>query len=208
MNQVFKFKAMPMVAETRRTRRGLVPGGRTKPKEQMVEIQRIYKGEKMMMPMMKLKRASALIDSFSAATKIEASLQLNLNKKEFKGNQKCVFFGKLRRYNDGTMMPASKQRMMAGDGNTIEESTITKIMKRGLRRKYAKGCKQGCQVETAFWAKNEKSKTHCYWNINEYARHQIDCRRTTQFCYRAKNGFCEWKETSEYRKCVQKNKMP
>jgi hypothetical protein len=69
---------MPMVEENGgRTKRGLVAGGQRKPKKQMVEVERIYKGEKMMTPMMKLKRASTIpVDSFSAATKIEASIQL------------------------------------------------------------------------------------------------------------------------------------
>jgi hypothetical protein len=53
-----------------RTKRGLVPGGQFKPKKQMVEVERIYKGQNMMMPMMKLD------DSFSAATKIETTVQL------------------------------------------------------------------------------------------------------------------------------------
>lgn len=55
----------------------MVPGGNRQPKKQMVEVQRIYKGEKMMMPMMKLERdTDTPVDSFSAATKIEAGIQL------------------------------------------------------------------------------------------------------------------------------------
>ena len=71
---VFMFRAMPMVAESRngRTKRGFMFGGYRKPKKQMVEVQRIYKGEKMMMPMMQLEQA----DTFSAATKIEANIEL------------------------------------------------------------------------------------------------------------------------------------
>ena len=65
-----------MVAESDRMKRGLVAGARRQPKKQKVEVQRIYKGEKMMMPMMKLEKASTLVDTFSAATKIEASLSL------------------------------------------------------------------------------------------------------------------------------------
>ena len=60
-----------------RTKRGLVPRGYMKPKKQMVEVERIYKGETMMMPMMKLLRSSNNpVDSFSAASKIETSIQL------------------------------------------------------------------------------------------------------------------------------------
>lgn len=60
-----------------RTKRGLVAGGHVLPKKQMVEVERIYKGEQMMMPMMKLTRSPETpVDSFSAATKIEAAIQL------------------------------------------------------------------------------------------------------------------------------------
>ena len=63
-----------------RTKRGLVAGGYMRvmrPKKQMVEVERIYKGEEMMMPMMKLTRTSETpVDTFSAATKIEAAIQI------------------------------------------------------------------------------------------------------------------------------------
>jgi hypothetical protein len=51
--------------------------------------------------------------------------------KEFKKNEKCVFFGKMFRFRNDTMMPASSQKMMANLGNTMVESSITKIMRRG-----------------------------------------------------------------------------
>ena len=152
------------------------------------------------------------------------------------------------RYRNNTMMPASVQRMMANEGNTMTESSITRIMRRGelcyfnhkcrsftltiiisivskhqrgsfknqriffkllgLRRKYAKGCKQGCQVKTVYWATTSKSKEFCYWNVYEFRRPQVDCRKTTQFCYRGKDGYCQWKATKEYKKCLQRNKLP
>ena len=59
-----------------RTKRGLVAGGYMRPKKQMVEVERIYKGEEMMMPMMKLTRTPEIVDTFSAATKIEAAIQI------------------------------------------------------------------------------------------------------------------------------------
>ena len=71
---------MAMVAHgtAGRTKRGLIAGGYVRRSmNQMVEVERIYKGQKMMMPMMKLVKASNTpVDSFSAATKIEASIQL------------------------------------------------------------------------------------------------------------------------------------
>ncbi|CAB3976606.1 tissue inhibitor of metalloproteases [Paramuricea clavata] len=207
---VFKFKAMQMVEDNNagRTKR-MVPGGNRQPKKQMVEVQRIYKGEKMMMPMMKLQRdTDTPVDSFSAATKIEAGIQLGMYQKEFKKNEKCVFFGKMFRYRNDTMMPASSQKMMANLGNTMVESSITKIMRRGLRRKYAKGCKQGCKVRTVYWNTTTKSKEFCDWNVNQFRPPQIDCRKTTQFCYRGKDGYCQWKATKDYKKCLKRNKLP
>ena len=54
-----------------------------------------------------------------------------LNQQEFNRNEKCVFFGRMFRYRNNTMMPASVQRMMANEANTMPESSITRIMKRG-----------------------------------------------------------------------------
>ena len=44
--------------------------------------------------------------------------------KEFKKNEKCVFFGKMRRYRNNTMMPLTSQRMMANLGNTILNNQV------------------------------------------------------------------------------------
>lgn len=209
---VFKFRAMQMVAEKSGGRvKRLVPGGWTKrkPKEQMVEVERIYKGEKMMLPMMKLvKDSNKPADAFSEATKIEASIQLGMTQKQFKENEKCVFFGKMSRYSNNTMRPSSSQVMMANIGNTMHESTLSKVMRRGLRKKYDKGCKSGCQVRTVYWKVTSKSKEFCYWNVNDFRPSKEDCCKTAQFCYRGKDGYCEWKQTKDYKKCLQRNKLP
>lgn len=51
--------------------------------------------------------------------------------KQFKKNEKCVLFGKMIRYENNTIMPPNAQKMMSDMGNTISESSITRIMSRG-----------------------------------------------------------------------------
>lgn len=51
--------------------------------------------------------------------------------KEFNKNEKCIYFGRMLRYRNNTMMPSNDQRMMAYRTNTMKESTVTKVMRRG-----------------------------------------------------------------------------
>ena len=51
--------------------------------------------------------------------------------KEFKKNEKCIFFGRMFRYRNNTMMPSTSQRMMADLSSTMSESTVTKVIRRG-----------------------------------------------------------------------------
>ena len=54
-----------------------------------------------------------------------------MSQKEFKKNEKCIFFGRMFRYRNNTMMPSTSQRMMADLSNTLSESTVTKVIRRG-----------------------------------------------------------------------------
>ena len=86
--------------------------------------------------------------------------------------------------------------------------TIFYLFILGLRKKYALGCSQGCQVKTVYQSVYTKSKEFCYWNAIQFRPPQIDCRKTAQFCYRGKDGYCQWKVTKDYRMCLQRNKLP
>ncbi len=59
------------------------------------------------------------------------SILTGMYQKEFQKNERCVFFGKMMRYHNNTMMPSSSQQMMANMQNTMPQSSITKIMRRG-----------------------------------------------------------------------------
>jgi hypothetical protein len=54
-----------------------------------------------------------------------------MDQKEFKKGDRCVYFGRMIRYRNNTMRPSNEQKMIANLGNTMAESRMTKIMRRG-----------------------------------------------------------------------------
>jgi hypothetical protein len=54
-----------------------------------------------------------------------------MDQKEFKKGDRCVYFGRMIRYRNNTMRPSNEQKMIADLGNTMAESRMTKIMRRG-----------------------------------------------------------------------------
>ncbi|XP_046851712.1 metalloproteinase inhibitor 3-like [Xenia sp. Carnegie-2017] len=135
-------------------------------------------------------------DSFSASKKLFVEICLNYGRQELEENKKYFFFGKMFRFANKTMKPADKQMMMAGMTNVIPESSMTKLMKRGLRKKYAKGCRQNCKVKTVWWESQKVTKhlNHCTWQDRDMTFGQTDCVGKEDFCYRAKDGYCQWRK--------------
>lgn len=210
---VFRFRPMTKSDDNRAGRlKRLVPGGggMMKPKQQKVEVERFYKGEKMAMKMnmMTMAPPEDPDDIFTKETTMQADIYLNYGQKPLDEDQVYIFFGRMYRYTNKTMKPSGEQKMLSSLANTMAESSVSKVMRRGFRKKYHKGCKSGCKVRTVYGQTTRKSKHYCYWNAMAFRSHMKDCCKTTQFCYKGKDGFCTWKVTKAYKKCQAENKMP
>ncbi|WP_395239391.1 hypothetical protein, partial [Salmonella sp. s54412] len=109
--------------------------------QMMVEVETFYKGKEMVMPMMKTSAPEdnevSLNDTFSEDERIiEASFRQSMFRKPLEKNRRYIYFGRMFRHRNKTMKAASEQFMVSNLFNTMAESAVTKIMRRGFRKKY------------------------------------------------------------------------
>ncbi|WP_411027160.1 hypothetical protein, partial [Salmonella sp. s54925] len=151
----------------------------------------------------------SLNDTFSEDERIiEASIRQSMFRKPLEKNRRYIYFGRMFRHRNKTMKAASEQFMVSNLFNTMAESAVTKIMRRGFRKKYTQGCNSGCHVQTVFRETTKLHEKHCFWRYNPNLAPKKDCRADNQFCLKGNDGLCHWKKTKLYYKCISENKMP
>ena len=116
-------------------------------------------------------------------------------------NQAYIYFGRIKfRKNKKN---GGRRLIYANLDNTLAENDLTKVMRRGIRKKYRKACEAGCRVKTVYRKmETDGDENYCFYKYGAYNTPQEkDCTERTQFCRKAKDGQCHWYKTKSFYQC-------